>query len=74
MHLHPKLEDPELIDLLAIHTNRFTQMMIYGETYIGEYDICRRTIELIQNEIHSRRGLHIKSASYRKSFNRFSAA
>jgi len=25
--------------------------MVYGETYVGEYEICKRTIELVQNEI-----------------------
>ena len=56
MLLHRKLEDSELFDLLAIHTNRLTQIMIYGETYDGEYDTCRRTIEMIQNEVLARRG------------------
>lgn len=74
MYLHRKLEDPELIDLLAIHTNRLTQMMIYGETYSGEYEACRSTIELIQNEILSRRGFYINAASYNKNFNQSSAA
>ena len=64
MYLHRKLEDSELVDLVAIHTNRLTQIMIYGETYVGEYDTCRRTIEFIQNEILSRRGFYIKSVSY----------
>ena len=54
MYLHRKLRNPELIDLLVIHTNRFTQIMIHGETYDGEYEVCKRTIELIQQEILSR--------------------
>ena len=74
MHLHRKIEDSDLLDLLASHTNRLTQMMIYGETYIGEYDICRRTIELIQNEILSRRGFYMNASSYRHHFNNSSAA
>ena len=74
MHLRRKLEDPELIDLLALHTNRFTHMMIYGETYRGEYNTCRRTIELIQNEILSRRGFYANTASYSKNFKQPSAA
>ena len=74
MHLHRKLEDSELIDLIAIHTNRLTQIMIYGETYKGEYDTCRRTIELIQNEVLLRRGFYLNSISYRENFQRDSAA
>lgn len=54
MYLHRKLEDPELMDLLVIHTNRLLGIMIYGETYMGEYEVCKRTIEYIQNEIFSR--------------------
>jgi len=61
MYLHRKLEDSELIDLLAIHTNRLTQIMISGEAYNGEYDTCRRTIELIQNDILARRGFYINN-------------
>ncbi len=61
MYLHRKLEDSELIDLLAAHTNRLTQIMIFGESYKGEYDTCRRTIELIQNEVLARRGFYINS-------------
>jgi len=66
MLLHRKLDDSELFDLLAIHTNRLTQIMIYGETYTGEYDTCRRTIEMIQNEVHARRGFHM--TTYNGSF------
>ena len=54
MYLHRKLDYRELIDLLVIHTNRLTQIMIYGETYNGEYNICKRTIETIQSEIIAR--------------------
>jgi hypothetical protein len=54
MYLHRKLENLELMDLLVIHTNRFIQIMIHGETYVGEYKVCKRTIELIQAEIFSR--------------------
>lgn len=74
MLLNRNIEDPDLIDLLAIHTNHLTQMMIYGETYKGEYDTCRRIIETLQNEIHFRRNLHLNSVSYNKNFNRTSAA
>jgi hypothetical protein len=35
--------------------------MIFGESYPDEYDICRRTIELIQNEILARKGFYINS-------------
>jgi hypothetical protein len=61
MYLHRKLEDSELIDLLAAHTHRLTQIMIFGESYPDEYDICRRTIELIQNDILARKGFYINS-------------
>ncbi len=73
MYLHRKLENLELIDLLVIHTNRLTQIMIYGETYVGEYEICKRTIELIQNEIISRQPYLIKPAFINGKFNNFSA-
>ncbi len=74
MYLHRKLEYSELIDLLAIHTNRLTQIMIYGESYLGEYKTCRRTIELIQNEVLSRRGFLINKVGYDKDINQPSAA
>lgn len=74
MYLNRKLEDPDLLDLLAIHTNRLTQMMVYGENYKGEYENCRRTIETLQNEIHFRRDLYIHSVPYHKKFNQSSAA
>ena len=61
MYLHRKLENPELIDLLVIHTNRFTQILIHGETYGGEYNVCKRTIELIQDEIFARQPYYLKS-------------
>ena len=77
MYLHRKLEDSELIDLLAIHTHRLTQIMIYGESYLSEYETCRRTIEFIQNEVLSRRGFYrgfyINKASYNKDFEQSSA-
>ena len=74
MHLHRKIEDSELIDLLAIHTNRLTQIMIYGESYSGEYETCRRTIELIQNDVLTRRGFYLNGVSYDKEFNQPSPA
>jgi len=74
MYLHRKLEDSELIDLLATHTNRLTQIMISGESYLREYETCRRTIELIQNEVLSRRGFYLNGLSYNKEFNQPSAA
>jgi len=49
------------MDLLVIHTNRFTQIMIHGETYDGEYGICKRTIELIQAEILARQPYYLKT-------------
>ena len=60
MYLHRKLENPELIDLLVVHTNRFTRILIHGETYVGEYEVCKRTIELIQDEIFSRQPYYRK--------------
>ena len=36
--------------------------MIYGETYVGEYEICKRTIELVQQEIISRQPYLLKPA------------
>ena len=74
MYLHRKLEDSELIDLLATHTNRLTQIMIYGESYLNEYETCRRTIELIQNEVLSRRGFYVNGISYDKGLNQPSPA
>ena len=68
MYLHRKLESPELMDLLAIHTNRFTQIMIHGETYVGEYKVCKRTIELIQDEIFSRQPFYLKPSFGNKKF------
>jgi hypothetical protein len=62
MQLHQTLENRELVDLLVIHTNRLTQIMIYGETYVGEYEICKRTIELVQQEIISRQPYLLKPA------------
>lgn len=72
MYLHRKLENSELVDLLAIHTNRLTQLMIYGETFDGEYEVCKRTIELIQNEILSRRK-YILEPAINRNFNHLSA-
>ena len=74
MYLHRKLEYSELIDLLAIHTNRLTQIMIFGESYMGEYKTCRRTIELIQNEVLSRRAFNINEVSYKNDRNQPTAA
>jgi hypothetical protein len=68
MYLHRKLENPELMDLLVIHTNRFTQIMIHGETYCGEYEVCKRTIELIQNEIFSRQHYYLKPSFSNRKF------
>ena len=73
MYLHRKLENSELIDLLVIHTNRLTQMMTYGETYIGEYEICKRTIELVQNEITSRQSSLIRPVPINGKSDNFSA-
>lgn len=74
MHLHRRLEDSELFDLLSIHTNRLTQIMMYGESYTGEYETCRRTIELIQNEVMARRGFYVKEVSIDKNLRRRDSA
>ena len=56
------------MDLLMIHTNRFTRIMIHGETYVGEYNVCKRTIELIQAEIFSRQPNYIKPSFSDRKF------
>ena len=73
MYLHRKLEDSELMDLLATHTHRLTQIMIFGESYLGEYNTCRRTIELIQNDILERRGFYINNV-YTENFKKQDSA
>ena len=60
MYLHRRLEYLELIDLLTLHTNRLSQIKIYGERYYGEYDTCMRTIEVIQIEINYRHDYTLK--------------
>ena len=57
--------------MLVIHTNRLTQIMIYGETYGGEYEICKRTIELVQNEIIFRQPYLMKPAFISGKFDIF---
>jgi len=47
--------------------------MIYGETYVGEYEICKRTIELVQSEIISRPPYLMKPAFINGKFDNFSA-
>lgn len=65
MYFYHKVDDSVLLDLLAIHTNRLTQIMIYGETYTGEYNASKRTLELLQNEIISRnKSFSIPTRSY----------
>ena len=66
MYLHRKLENRELLDLLVIHTNRYIQIMFHGETYVGEHKVCKRTIELIQAEILSRKPYYSISALARQ--------
>ena len=73
MDFYRDADDFVLLDLLAEHTNRLTQMMIYGETYKGEYNASKYTIELLQNELITRRGFYV-SASYNNPFNQSSAA
>lgn len=74
MDFYRKADDSVLLDLLAAHTNRLTQMMIYGETYKGEYDASKLTVELLQDEIITRRGFYFRSASYTKPFSQSSVA
>ena len=69
MYLHRKLENSELMDLLVIHTNRLTQIMIYGEIYDGEYEVCKRTIELIQDEIFLRQSYYLRPSFNNSQFN-----
>lgn len=74
MDFYRDADDFVLLDLLAEHTNRLTQMMIYGENYKGEYNASKRTVELLQDEITARRGSTVTVTPYRKTFNRSSAA
>ena len=67
-------DDFVLLDLLAEHTNRLTQMMIYGETYKGEYSAAKHTVELLQDEIITRRGFYVNPVSYGKTLSHSSAA
>ena len=54
MYFYHKVEDSVLLDLLTIHTNRLTQILIYGESYSGEYRTCKKVLELLQEEFMSR--------------------
>lgn len=74
MDFYHKADDSVLLDLLAVHTNRLTQMMIYGESYKGEYNASKRIVELLQNEIATRRGFYVSTASSNKIFNQSLAA
>ena len=74
MDFYHKADDFVLLDLLAEHTNRLTQMMIYGETYKGEYSAARQTVELLQDEIITRRGFYVGAVSYSKIHNQSPAA
>ena len=69
MDFYRTADDFVLLDLLAEHTNRLTQMMIYGEGYKGEYNAAKHTVELLQDEIITRRGFYVSAASYRKYSN-----
>ena len=66
MYLPRILDNRELMDLLVIHTNRYIQIMIHGETYMGEYEVCKRTIELIQDELFSRKPYYLKPSFLRE--------
>lgn len=54
MYFYHKVDDSVLLDLLTIHTNRLTQILIYGESYSGEYRACKKVLELLQDEFMSR--------------------
>ena len=56
MYFYHDVDHSVLLDMLAMHTNRVTQIMIYGETYAGEYHACKKMVELLQKEIASRSG------------------
>ena len=62
MYFYHNVDDSVLLDLLAKHTNRLTQIMIYGEMYAGEYRACKKMLELLQKEITSRNGSFPASA------------
>lgn len=68
MDFYHKADDSVLLDLLAIHTNRLTQALIYGETYKGEYNASKRIVELLQNEITARKGYYVSTSSSGKTF------
>ena len=74
MDFYQKADDSALLDLLAVHTNRLTQIMIYGETHQGEYIVSKRIVELLQNEIVTRRGFYVSTASSNKTFTQSLAA
>ena len=74
MDFYHDADDFVLLDLLAEHTNRLTQMMIYGETYKGEYNASKCTVELLQNELITRRGFYVSAPSYSTFFNQSSVA
>ena len=73
MDFYRKADDFVLLDLLAVHTNRLTQLMIYGETFKGEYSAAKHSVELLQDEILARQGFYVGAGSYSKSFNQSSA-
>lgn len=74
MDFYRDADDFVLLDLLAEHTNRLTQMMIYGEAYKGEYNASKYTVELLQDELITRRGFYVGAHSYSNTFNQSSAA
>ena len=69
MDFYRDVDDFVLLDLLAEHTNRLTQMMIYGESYKGEYNVSKQTVELLQDELITRRGFYMSVPSYSNTFN-----
>ena len=64
MYYYEKVRQSVLIDLLAMHTNRLTQIMINGESYPGEYDSRKLTIELIQKEIRYKNSANFSTANH----------
>ena len=69
MYFYQKARESVLVDLLAIHTNRLTQLMIKGETYPGEYNSCKRTIQLIQREIIYKGQIDLNTVLSKDPFN-----
>ena len=51
---YARFELPELYDLLAAYTVRYTEMLSEGATRRAEFEICKEMIEEFQAEIETR--------------------